>query len=218
MLKICRVKKKYTGTEIFDEINLDIPGNSIVTITGKNGIGKTTLLNILGGISDFEGDILLDKVSLKHNFEDYLKMTTLIPNEPFLYDYLTVLEMIDLVTSLSESDEIVSENFKNKMIPDLELTAFKSILIKNLSLGTKQKVSFITAFLNNPKLILIDEPFVNFDRTSMSTILTFIYEYVLKNKAIIIFSTHSEDEKLSNIVTHNIHIHGSKEIYLSKVG
>ncbi|MEV3223989.1 ATP-binding cassette domain-containing protein [Paenibacillus larvae] len=167
MLTICGLKKSYTGLKIFEEIDLEIPKKSIVTLTGKNGIGKTTLLNILGGISEFEGDVLLNEISLKYHFKDYLKLTWLISNDPFLYDYLTVSEMIDFIALLSNNNTCLTTAYKDNMIEYLELTRYKSVFIKNLSLGTKQKLSFIIGFLNNPKLVLIDEPFVNFDKTSM---------------------------------------------------
>ncbi|PLR75428.1 ABC transporter ATP-binding protein [Bacillus sp. V3-13] len=214
MLHLCELHKEYSDTKVFDHIDLEIPSNSIVTITGKNGIGKTTLLNIIGGISKFQGDILLEGISLKNNYEDFIKITTLIPNDPFLYDYLTVLEMIDLVISLSDSDEKKAKEFAYKMLLELELSDFKSILIKNLSLGTKQKVAVITAFINSPKLVLIDEPFVNFDRVSMGKVLNFIKEYVSSTGAIVMFSTHSEEKEVNDIVTHNIKINGCQEIYI----
>lgn len=218
MLKICKMTKMYPETKIFQDVNLEIPLKSIVTVTGRNGIGKTTLLNILGGISNFAGDVILTEVSLKNNYKDYIKLTTAIPNVPFLYDYLTVSEMIDLVISLSGVIERTAGEYKNKMIVDLELKDFNSTLIKNLSLGTKQKVAFITAFLNSPKLVLIDEPFVNFDKSSMCKILDFIKSYVLYTGAIVIFSTHSEEKKMNEIVTHNIKINGFEDVVLSKVG
>lgn len=212
MLNICNLQKSYSDLKVFEGLNLEIPKKSIVALTGKNGIGKTTLLNILGGITEFVGDVLLDNLSLKHDFDDYLKRTFLISNDPFLYDYLTVSEMIDFISTLAKKDSSLSETYKNKMIQYLELSPYKSVFIKNLSLGTKQKLSFIIGFLNNPDLILIDEPFVNFDRSSMHKILDFIHEYVVQTEAIVIFSTHSEDKKISEIVTHNIHISGSSDI------
>ncbi|MEV3651139.1 ABC transporter ATP-binding protein [Paenibacillus larvae] len=217
MLTICGLKKSYTGLKIFEEIDLEIPKKSIVTLTGKNGIGRTTLLNILGGISEFEGDVLLNEISLKYHFKDYLKLTWLISNDPFLYDYLTVSEMIDFIALLSNNNTCLTTAYKDNMIEYLELTRYKSVFIKNLSLGTKQKLSFIIGFLNNPKLVLIDEPFVNFDKTSMHRILDFIQDYVSQTESIVIFSTHSENKKINNIVTHNIHIHGSDEICFREV-
>lgn len=217
MLQICELNKEYSGTKVFDHVNFAIPLRSIVTVTGKNGIGKTTLLNIIGGISNFEGDILYENISLRKSYEDFIKLTTLIPNVPFLYDYLTVTEMLELVTSLTKSEEKQAKAFINKMIIELELTEFKLVLIKNLSLGTKQKVAFITAFLNSPKLILIDEPFVNFDRSSMTKVLNFLKEYVSETGSIVIFSTHSGEKEVNDIVTHNIQINGCKDIYISEV-
>ncbi|MDM5214853.1 ATP-binding cassette domain-containing protein [Peribacillus sp. NJ4] len=217
MLHLCEISKEYSSRKVFDHISLKVPSSSIVTVTGKNGIGKTTLLNIIGGISKFQGDVLLEEISLKNNYKEFIKLTTLIPNDPFLYDYLTVIEMIDLVISLCDADEKKAKEFANNMLLELELLDFKPVLIKNLSLGTKQKVAFITAFINTPKLVLIDEPFVNFDRSSMGKVLKFIKEFVTETGAVVIFSTHSEEKSVNDIVTHNIQINASQDIFLSKV-
>lgn len=214
MLKLQNLTKKYADTPIFQNISLEIPVKSIVSLTGKNGIGKTTLLNMLGGISSYSGEVWLEDINMERNFRDYMDITTLIPNTPFLYDYLTVSEMIDLAISLSEqkkNDSIVKE-----LMTELMLFDYQSVLIKNLSLGTKQKVAFVIAFLDSPKFILIDEPFVNFDRLSFSNLLKFIYNYVMNTDSIIIFSTHSVDSQLHELVTHNIDIFDSKTINLSR--
>lgn len=217
MLEVMNVTKKYEEIDILNSINFVVPKGAIVSLTGKNGIGKTTLLNILGGISEFEGDINLNNISIRCNLEDYMDITTLIPTTPFLYDYLTVSEMIDLAVGiLGENDNLY--RFKNEMIEQLEMKKFEDILVKNLSLGTKQKLAFIIGFLDKPKLILIDEPFVNFDETSMEKILYFIRDYTIKEEAIIIFSTHSKDLKINHLVTHNININSKEEIRVTKVG
>lgn len=217
MLQICELKKEYSGTKVFDQVSFNVPLKSIVTVTGKNGIGKTTLLNMIGGISAFQGDIVFDSISLKSHYEDFIKVSTFIPNIPFLYDYLTVTEMLDLVTLLAKTDKEKANEFIHSMLIDLELAEFKKILIKNLSLGTKQKVAFIAAFLTSPKLVLFDEPFVNFDRPSMMKVLAFLQDYVAKTNSIILFSTHSGDKEVNDIVTHTIQINGNRDITVMEV-
>ncbi|SFE03073.1 ABC-2 type transport system ATP-binding protein [Lentibacillus persicus] len=147
---------------------------------------------------------------MKEDFEAYIKHTSLIPNHPFLYDYLTVRESIDLVADIAERADI-KENAMNLM-KNLELERYEAELVKNLSLGTKQKVSFITSVMNEPKLVLIDEPFVNFDKHSLSVILAFIRDYINDTKATVIFSTHLQYNQIKELVSHNIHIIGSKQI------
>ncbi|MGG3572599.1 ABC transporter ATP-binding protein [Bacillus gobiensis] len=214
MLKILDLYKGYSNRTIFNGLSFTIPKQSIVSLTGINGIGKTTLLNILGGTTTFTGSISLSDTDINKNFKGYMEKTSLIPNSPFLYDYLTVSEMIELVSSLSKynNDDIIEELFDK-----LNLEGFETVFIKNLSLGTKQKVAFIIGFINNPELILIDEPFVNFDRASLKNLLSFLCTYVNKTNSIIIFSTHSIDQDIQDIVSHNLHIVSKDQIDFSRM-
>lgn len=101
---------------------------------------------------------------------------------------------------------------------NLGLQQYESELIKNLSLGTQQKVSFITSFMSEPELLLIDEPFANFDKKSLKIILSFISEYIKETKSIIIFSTHLEYTQIKELISHNIHISSNNQLALVKCG
>lgn len=85
MLELINIKKRYGDSPyIFDGINLKIDKKSIVELLGENGIGKSTLLNTIGGMTKFEGDIKLNGISLKDNFKKYMEGVSLIGNTPFL--------------------------------------------------------------------------------------------------------------------------------------
>lgn len=216
MLEAVNIKKKYDNI-VLNDISFSIPDKSIVLLNGDNGMGKTTLLYILGGLIEFEGDVIYSGFSIRKNFEHYIGRVSVIPNTPYIFEHLTVNEMIDLVISLSEKNKQLSQNeLKNELIEKLNLYKYKNTLAKNLSLGTRQKVSFICSFINSPSIILIDEPFVNFDSKSLDTITSFLYEYVLKNNSIVIFSSHANDNKINSIVTHKLTIQDSDKVVLSE--
>lgn len=203
MLKLKNIIKKYNNKIIFDNINLEFHKKSIIKLTGENGIGKTTLLKILSGYLDFEGEIILNGKEFKVDMENYYNSIKYIPCNPLLYEYLTVDEMVCLINEINYNvDSYTIDNFFEL----LNLATYRDILIKNLSLGTKQKIQFICNFIVNPKVILMDEPFVNFDRNSLKEVLKLLKEYVDSNSAIVLFATHSEDDMINKIVTHQLNI------------
>jgi len=195
MLELINIKKKYgESSVIFDEIYLKVDNTSIVELIGKNGIGKSTLLNIIGGVTNFDGEILLNKFSLKNNFKKYIKGVSLIGNTPFLYDYLTPSETIEMILSFINIKRL--DPSLNDFIEEIGLYKYKNTYTRELSLGTKQKLSLVLALLTSPNLILLDEPFVNFDIKSRKTTLDYLKNYVIQNKAILIYATHSTDTDL----------------------
>ncbi|WP_044894918.1 ATP-binding cassette domain-containing protein [Bacillus alveayuensis] len=197
MLELINIKKRYgESAYIFDGINLKVDKMSIVELLGENGIGKTTLLNIISGMTKFEGEIKLNNISLKENFKKYMKGVSLIGNTPFLYDYLTPSETIDMILSfLNKKSFDASLDY---LIEEIGLNKYKNTLTRELSLGTRQKLAFILAFLSSPTLILLDEPFVNFDIRSRKVILDYLKNYVIENNAILIYATHSTDTDLAD--------------------
>ena len=217
MLKVQNLNKAYDKIHIFEDITFDIPRGAIVSLLGENGIGKTTLLKIIGGLIDFQGSISWNNISLKNDFNMYISNIAYIPNTPFLYDYLTANEMIDLMIDLTPKERQKEQFiYKQELVRKLNLEKYKDILIKNLSLGTKQKISYMISFINSPSLILIDEPFVNFDNTSLEIILDFIRNFIKANNSTIIFATHSEDPRISSIITHKVFIESSKIVNAPK--
>lgn len=210
MLYINNLQKYYDSKSIFENISFSIPGNSLVSLTGKNGIGKTTLLNILGGISEFKGEIIFDNHNIENDYEKYMKISTLIPNTPYLYDYLTINETLDLVSKRVKSN-YVTKNIEY-LISDLELEPFRDTLVKNLSLGTGQKLAFIVSVIHEPKLVLIDEPFVNFDKDALKIILNFIKNYISETSGVVMFSTHVHSKEIDGLITHNLDIKNSNDL------
>ncbi|MFV5171140.1 ATP-binding cassette domain-containing protein [Bacillus cereus] len=196
MLELINVKKKYgESAYIFDGINLKVDNKNIVELLGKNGIGKSTLLNVIAGMTNFDGEIMLNQYSLKDNFKKYINGVSLIGNTPFLYEYLTPAETIDMVLSFLNRKNL--DPSLEHLTKEIGLDKYKNTYTRELSLGTRQKLSLILALIPSPNLILLDEPFVNFDIRSRKVTLDYLKNYVIQNKAILIYATHSTDVDLT---------------------
>lgn len=202
MLKIKSVIKKYDNSskEILNISEFCISSSSMVRICGENGIGKTTLLNILAGITSFEGDLIYDNISCKESYEEYLKLVYLVGNDMFLYDFLTGKEMIDFVKELL-SDE-VNRCYVDKFIQNSGLHKYLDTFTKDMSLGTKQKLSIVLSLLCCPKILLLDEPFVNLDDESKVALADALQYLVKKYNSIVIFTTHSKEKSIERLATH----------------
>ncbi|MES9785126.1 ATP-binding cassette domain-containing protein, partial [Bacillus thuringiensis] len=175
---------------------LKVDEMKILELVGKNGIGKSTLLNIIGGMTKFDGEVILKKSSLKNDFKEYIANVSLIGNTPFLYEYLTPSETIDMVLSFINRTRLDSS--LEHLIQEIGLDKYQNTYTRELSLGTRQKLSLILALLASPSLILLDEPFVNFDIRSRKVTLDYLKDYIIQNRSILIYATHSTDVDLAN--------------------
>ncbi len=194
MLELRNITKRYRESAVFEGIDLKINNGSIVELLGENGIGKSTLLNIIGGMTRFEGDIWLNGISIRKNYKRYMENVSLVGNTPFLYEYLTPAETIDMVLSFLNLKSL--DPSLEKLIEEIGLYKYKHMLTRELSLGTRQKLSLILALLPSPDLILLDEPFVNLDVESREAVLRYLKKYISENNAILIYATHSTEAYL----------------------
>lgn len=203
MLKITNVTKKYGNLVAVDNLSLTVEDGSIFGLLGLNGAGKTTTFRmILGLLDDYEGEILIDGEKINYNISDKIGFLT---EERSLLTKLTVLEQVKyygILKSLSE-DEI--EKRLDYWLKRFNITEYKNKKIKELSKGNQQKVQFITSIINEPKLLILDEPFSGLDPINIELFKNVILE--LKDKGTsIIFSSHRMDhvelfcEKLTVLV------------------
>lgn len=203
MLELINISKKYNDSNyVLEGINFKSINNNIIELKGANGIGKSTLLNIIGGMTNFEGDVTLNGTSLKNNYKKYMKSVSLINNTFFLYEYLTPYEMIDMVLFFLDKQSL-SQSLK-KFSEEIRLDEYRDVLIRELSLGTKQKLALILTLIPEPNLLLLDEPFVNLDIKSRKVVLNYLKKYIEENNAILIYTTHSTDEYLSDFPNEKI--------------
>lgn len=200
MLEIENISKTYSKSskKAISDINLTIDDGDIYGFIGPNGSGKSTTIKCIVGIHDFEGDILLNGISIKSNPIEFKKITSYVPDNPDLYEHLTGIGYIDFVANIynvgSNKKELIHKYAK---MFDIESNLGNAI--KTYSHGMKQKIALIAALIHNPKLLVLDEPFVGLDPMATHNLKEVMKE-LCNNGTIIFFSSHVLEvvEKLCN--------------------
>lgn len=191
MLTIQNVSKSYDGKKkAIDAINLTIYPGEIYGFIGHNGAGKTTLLKSIAGILRFdEGDILIHHQSIKSNPLEAKKLIAYIPDNPDLYESLTARQYFDFIADVFNIDinkrNILIEEYVNMF----EMSEYINNPISSYSHGMKQKTAIVGALIHEPKVMLLDEPFVGLDPKA-SFLLKEVFVKLCKKGSLIFFSTH----------------------------
>ena len=194
MLELKNIRKKYKERVILDDINLKLPNSGMVFLLGDSGVGKTSLLNIIGMLdTDFSGQVLILGESLtpkkKQKVEDYHKeVLGFIFQDYNLLDYLTVKENITLSVNLGGKK--FDESRYEKIIEKLNLTHLQNNLADQLSGGEKQRVAIARALLRENSIILADEPTGNLDKDNSKMIFDTLKD--LSKDRLVIIVTHNE--------------------------
>ena len=190
MLVINHLTKSYGEVKAVDDLNLHIQKGEIYGFIGHNGAGKTTTLKSVVGILDFnEGEILVDGKSIKENPLECKKDIAYIPDNPDLYEFMTGIQYLNFIADIFSVDSNTRKQRIEKYAEVFELTNHLAQPITSYSHGMKQKLAIISAWVHNPKLIIMDEPFVGLDPKA-SHILKEMMREVCDNGGAIFFSTH----------------------------
>ncbi len=201
MLQIKNYSLEYVeGKRVINNLNLSVREGDIYAFVGRNGVGKTTTIKSIVGINHItEGDIQLDKISILKDPLKYKSMITYVPDNPILYEYLTGEQYLNFIADIYELTYKEREERIKEYAEKFELFNELGNLINSYSHGMKQKLVLIGAFMHDPKMYVLDEPFVGLDPKA-----TYVLKEILREKAregkIIFFSTHVLDvaEKLCN--------------------
>lgn len=201
MLTIKNYSKIYKGNKkAVDNLSLTVEAGDIYGFIGHNGAGKTTTLRAVVGVLDFEqGDILIDGVSIKKDPVGCKKKMAYIPDNPDLYEHLTGIAYLNFIGDLYEVGNRERKE-RIKMYGDIfEITENFGDSIASYSHGMKQKLAIISALIHEPKLMVLDEPFVGLDPKAAHQ-LKQIMTQMCENGSAIFFSTHVLEvaEKLCN--------------------
>lgn len=190
MLKIEHLTKKFGEQTAVDDLNLHIAPGEIYGFIGHNGAGKTTTLKSVVGILRFEeGEILIDGRSIKSDPIGCKRQIAYIPDNPDLYDYMTGIRFLNFIADIFGIQSSVRQERISKYADAFNLTENLSQPIASYSHGMKQKLAIISAWIHNPKLIIMDEPFVGLDPKA-SHLLKEMMREVCDNGGAIFFSTH----------------------------
>ena len=198
MLKIEHLTKVYGDLKAVDDLTLTVEPGEIYGFIGHNGAGKTTTLKSIAGILKFEsGDIFIDGESVIRKPLECKKKIAYIPDNPDLYEFMTGMEFLNFIADIFEMPGEL-RNAKIKTYADVfELTGDLASPISSYSHGMKQKLAIISAFIHDPKLIIMDEPFVGLDPKASHSLKEMMHD-VCEAGGAIFFSTHVLDvaEKL----------------------
>ena len=201
MLEIINFTKSYGNKKAVDDLSFKIESGDICAFVGPNGAGKTTTLKSICGLLDFDmGDILVDGLSIKIDPISCKKKLAYLPDNPDLYEFLKGIDYLNFICDIYNVGEERKELIK-KYGDLFELTGFLGNTINAYSHGMKQKLAIISALIHNPKLLLLDEPFVGLDPVSSHNLKEIMKE-LTKDGVAILFSTHVLEvaEKLCNKV------------------
>ena len=157
MLKLENVRKTYGSLVAVDNLSFSVKNGEIFGLLGENGAGKTTTFRmIMGLLEPDKGKITLDGKKIDYKVTDKIGFVT---EERSLLTKLTVKEMIEYYGVLKGMDESDIDKKLDYWLKKFEITEYKNKKIKELSKGNQQKIQFISAVINDPKLLILDEPF-----------------------------------------------------------
>ena len=190
MLNIQHLTKKYGDKKAVDDLSLHIVPGEIYGFIGHNGAGKTTTLKSVVGIQQFdEGEITIGGKSIKNDPLACKKQLAYIPDNPDLYDFMTGIKYLNFIADVFGVDAAQRQERIRKYADLFELTDDLAQPIAAYSHGMKQKLAIISAWIHQPKLIIMDEPFVGLDPKA-AHILKGMMREICDEGGAIFFSTH----------------------------
>ena len=202
MIEIKNVTKKYGNKKAVDDVSFNVNDGDIFAFIGHNGAGKTTLIKSIVGIHDFdEGDILIDGMSIKKNPVECKKLMAYVPDNPETYEHMKAIDYINFICDMYEVNTETRVKNIEKYSKLFGMDDKLNDTIDSYSHGMKQKIVLISALAHDPKILIMDEPFVGLDPKAVFDIKEILNEMTKEGKTVF-YSTHILDvaEKLCSRV------------------
>ncbi len=190
MVEIRNFSKQYKDKMAVDNLTLTVESGTIHGFIGHNGAGKTTTLKALMGILDFEsGDITVNGISVKENPLKTKEIMAYIPDNPDIYSYMKGIDYINFICDAYKVDKSIRAHKISQLANMFEIYDVLNDNISSYSHGMRQKIVIISALMHQPKVLVLDEPFVGLDPKA-SHLLKGLMREVCDNGGCIFFSTH----------------------------
>ena len=194
-LEVKNISKKFNGNLVLDNINMELYTNNIYGFSGRNGSGKSVLLKIISGLYfPTTGDIYLNDKKINYH-ESFLPSLGVLIESPKFFHNLTCYENLEIIGNIN--NKVSKEDILNTL-KIVNLLDEKDKKFSKCSLGMKQKLGIAAAIINNPDILILDEPFNGIEEVSVIKIKEYLKS--IKDNKIIIISTHIKEdlEELSN--------------------
>ncbi|MGS2777992.1 ABC transporter ATP-binding protein [Robertmurraya sp. GLU-23] len=190
LLQLSNITGGYTRNPVLKDISFDVKANEIVGLIGLNGAGKsTTIKHIIGLMEPQSGDITINGKAIHTSKEEYRREFTFVPETPILYDELTLDEHLRLTAMAYGLDEKTFQERKETLLKEFRMSKRLKWFPAHFSKGMKQKVMIMCAFLVQPSLYIVDEPFVGLDPLGIQSLLD-LMKKMKESGAGILMSTH----------------------------
>ncbi|MCR5212652.1 MAG: ABC transporter ATP-binding protein [Lachnospiraceae bacterium] len=190
MLSIKNLTKRYGDKVAVDNLSLSLESGKICAFIGKNGAGKTTTLKCCVGMLSFEqGEIMINGISVKNDPIGVKRNIAYIPDNPDIYEFMTGIGYLNFIADIFGLSKEVREERIRRISDTFDLTADLAQNVSAYSHGMKQKLVIISALIHEPKLLLMDEPFVGLDPTAAFHLKEEMHALCAKGGAIL-YSTH----------------------------
>lgn len=190
LLQINDVTGGYTRNPVLKNVSFEVSRNEIVGLIGLNGAGKsTTIKHIIGLMEPQKGNIVINGKSIQENKEVYRREFTFVPETPILYDELTLEEHLSMTAMAYGLDKNIFEKRKDDLLKEFRMNKRLKWFPAHFSKGMKQKVMIMCAFLVQPSLYIVDEPFVGLDPLGIQSLLD-LMKKMKDEGAGILMSTH----------------------------
>lgn len=191
ILEINNISKSFSDNLVFDNINLKIKKGEVISIIGKSGNGKSTLLKCINGLEKIDnGEIIFNGININnYNYVDLRQNIGIVFQDYNLFEHLTVMENLTIgLNKIKRYSQEKSNKLAKEMLKKVKLLEKQNNYPDELSGGQRQRISIARTMLMKPKIILLDEPTSALDDDAKTSVLELINELVNENMTLIIVS------------------------------